>query len=287
MPVSSWKESGEDGEKNGACTRPFNTGTGSGKTENSCPISIICVFNNRDILSKALLSWLSCQTMLFELVLLDNTQKQYPSAAVALNEGADRAKGEILVFTHQDVVAGSPDFLAGLLAFIKALPGAAVTGVAGKRDNRVMFSNALHGEPPVPAGNRQISEPTEVQTLDECLLAVPADLFRRLRFDPIACPDWHLYGTDLCYTAKMAEIPVIVLPLSLHHLSPGRSLSLGYYTTLWRLLGKYGENVPGILTSLGWYPAGMTGRLRVAAYILLYTLRKVPFFLIGKVSRRA
>src|SRR5690606_2675836 len=133
------------------------------------------------------LAGLSCQTVPFDLVLLDNTQKQFPSAAAALNEGADRAKGDILVFAHQDVVAGSPDFLASLWHFITAFPGGAVTGVAGKRDNRVMFSNALHGDPPVPAGNRQITEPAEVLILDECLLAVPANLFRKLRFDPVSC----------------------------------------------------------------------------------------------------
>jgi len=51
-------------------------------------ISVICVFNNRDILEKALLNGLSCQTESHEVILLDNTCSAYPSAAAALNEGA-------------------------------------------------------------------------------------------------------------------------------------------------------------------------------------------------------
>ena len=65
--------------------------------------SIICVYNNKQVLDAWLLRSLSNQTREFELILLDNTQKKYTSATEALNSGGKSAKNDYLLFVHQDI----------------------------------------------------------------------------------------------------------------------------------------------------------------------------------------
>ena len=50
-------------------------------------LSIICVYNNRDILEKYLLNSLKVQSIEYELILIDNTSGKFNSAAKALNYG--------------------------------------------------------------------------------------------------------------------------------------------------------------------------------------------------------
>ena len=66
-------------------------------------ISIIRVFNDEKLLSKYLLKSLKNQTACNELILIDNTKNKFKSASKALNYGAKKAKGEYLMFIHQDV----------------------------------------------------------------------------------------------------------------------------------------------------------------------------------------
>ena len=67
-------------------------------------ISIVCVYNNKEILNKYLIKSLESQTEDYELILLDNTQNKFNSAAKALNNGGRKAKGDYIMFVHQDVV---------------------------------------------------------------------------------------------------------------------------------------------------------------------------------------
>ena len=66
-------------------------------------ISIICVYNNKEILEKYLLESLKTQNEEYELILIDNRENKFNSAASALNYGGKKSKGEILIFVHQDV----------------------------------------------------------------------------------------------------------------------------------------------------------------------------------------
>ncbi len=65
--------------------------------------SIVCVYNNVEILNQYLLESLKSQTILYELILLDNSCNKYKSAAEALNYGGERAKGRYIMFVHQDI----------------------------------------------------------------------------------------------------------------------------------------------------------------------------------------
>ena len=66
-------------------------------------ISIICVFNDKKVLNECLLESLKNQTANYELILIDNTNRKFKSASEALNYGAKKAKGNYLMFVHQDM----------------------------------------------------------------------------------------------------------------------------------------------------------------------------------------
>ena len=74
-------------------------------------ISIVCVYNNQDILNNWLLKSLKHQTVEFELITLDNTRNTFKSAAEALNYGGKKAKGKYIMFVHQDVDLSSDTWL--------------------------------------------------------------------------------------------------------------------------------------------------------------------------------
>ena len=64
-------------------------------------LSIICVYNNQEVLEACLLKGLEAQKNKdYELILLDNRSNQFSSAAKALNYGAKQAKSNYLVFSH-------------------------------------------------------------------------------------------------------------------------------------------------------------------------------------------
>ena len=66
-------------------------------------ISVICVFNNMDQFEKQLNKSLKQQDVDYELIAIDNSNNKFSSASQALNYGSEKAKGDILVFSHQDI----------------------------------------------------------------------------------------------------------------------------------------------------------------------------------------
>ncbi|MEN6553018.1 MAG: glycosyltransferase, partial [Methanobacterium sp.] len=164
-------------------------------------ISIICVYNNEESLENHLLKSLNVQKVHYELIFLDNSNGKFSSASEALNYGGNKAKGEYLMFVHQDYDLESDTWLADAEEIINNLENVGIVGVAGKYD-RNMISNITTGVPPVLAGPIQIKEPKKVQTLDECLIIIPKKVFEEIQFDEDVCDNWHLYATDYCLTAQ-------------------------------------------------------------------------------------
>ena len=202
-------------------------------------LSIICVYNNRNILERCLLNSLEKQNTEYELILLDNTYGEFTSAAKALNFGAKKSKGKYLMFIHQDFKFNSPSWLEEIEKNLNNLDKFGVAGVAGKK-SRKCISNIKEGVPPVLAGSIQIVEPEDVLTIDECLIIIPKKLFSITQFDEACCDDWHLYASDYCLTVKKAGYKVYVLPMRGYHASSGNSFSgETYYPILRKLVKKY------------------------------------------------
>jgi hypothetical protein len=212
-------------------------------------ISVICVYNNREILDNYLLKSLKDQTKDYELILIDNTKNKFKSAAEALNYGGNKAKEKYLMFVHQDINLCSNKFLEELQVMLNVIPDLGIAGVAGKLDKRTI-TNIKQGSPPKNAGYT-LNSPLEVQTLDECLFIIPKNVFDKLKFDEEVCSGWHLYAVDYSLSVKMLNFKIFVLPLFLYHKSYGYSFSDDYYSILKKLLNKHKKNYKNIYTTMG------------------------------------
>lgn len=214
-------------------------------------ISIICVYNNIDTLEKYLLKSLKNQSIQYELILVDNTSGEYNSAAEALNFGGVKANGSYLMFIHQDFELGSNTWLEESENILNNLEKLGVAGVAGK-NTRKCVSNIKEGIPPALSGSIHITEPEEVLTIDECLIIIPNNLFKKIQFDEIICDNWHLYASDYCLTIKKLGYKSYVLPMDGYHASPGSSFSgETYYPTLKKIVKKHKKDYKWIYTTTG------------------------------------
>lgn len=191
----------------------------------------------------------------YELVGVDNTNGDFKSAAAALNYGGDIAKGELLVFLHQDILFNSPRALEVLLNKYKSLTDeTAILGIYG----------ALRGE------KREISEGTfEVDTLDECLVILNRKTFSKFRFNERLCDGWHLYVVEMCIRIKTANGLVAVTNHDITHLSIG-NVNEGYMKTYKRLMKAY-KNEKWICTTCKTLP---NNSIVFHLYYILWKMKK-------------
>lgn len=209
-------------------------------------ISIICCYNNQKVLNNMLLKSLQNQDADYELILVDNTNNRFKSAAEALNDGAKKSSGDFLMFVHQDVEIYDKYFLKKFIDEI--YDEEQIFGIAGVKDNSGVYTNIRHGKGKKYAGKNQITNKEKVQTLDEVLIFIRKSTFEKLFFDEKTCDDWHLYGVDLCLKASSLGIDSYVLPANIYHLSTGK-ISKGYRETLIKLARKHSSNHKKIITT--------------------------------------
>ena len=220
-------------------------------------ISVICVFNDKQILDSCLLMSLESQTASHEVILLDNQKGRYASAAQALNEGAKKAQGDLLVFCHQDMKFLRPDALDTIAGFISLLGDRCVVGPAGKSSIPPYgtYTNMHHGVlNDRPAGAYPIQSYQEVDTLDECLVAMSREVFDDLQFDEVVCNGWHLYVVDYCLGVhSQLQSKVYAVDIPVYHYSDGNSMNSFYFRILRNLGGKYAETYAKVYTTMGDY----------------------------------
>ena len=213
-------------------------------------ISVVCVYNSQERLKKDLLKSLANQTARFELIRVDNTRGQFKSATKGLNYGASKAKGKYLMFVHQDVVLYSRFWLEDVEKIVDKVSFLGVAGCSGMGEDGKMLGfikdrGCLWGKP--------VTEPEEVQTLDESLLIVPRAIFDRFKFDE-ALPGWHAYGVDYSLTVREQGLKACVIPAFIHH----DSLNLSFIQDPRGLLRahrkvwiKHRASSPRVFTSCG------------------------------------
>lgn len=232
-------------------------------------ISVVCVYNDENMLASCLLASLNEQTTSFDLIKIDNTSGNFHSAAEALNYGAKKAKGKYIMFVHQDVSLSSSSWLEDTEKWLEQIEKLGVAGVAGMsesgKSNRERGRNIIHHGNPVKkwSWGNSINEPEQVQTLDECLMIVPSSVFSLLKFDEKTCDNWHLYGVDYCLSCKEQGFKVAAIPMDIYHASDGLHksiihtlLSIGpfpesYYNTLEILLRKHHDYFSRVYTTCG------------------------------------
>ena len=200
--------------------------------------SVICGYNDVAKLNKYLLPSIAKQeNCASEIILLDNREGKYTRAAPALNEAARAARFDYLLFAHQDISLISPLWLANARKWLGKLVDLGAAGAAG-RDEGGTVASIMHGEPPSLAG-RPKSLPHEVQTLDGCLLIVPAAAFAARGFDTHIQLGWYLYVLDYCLDLIAAGLKSYVLPEWTYHLSTGPRTSTAYAGSLDQIRKKH------------------------------------------------
>ena len=156
------------------------------------------------------------------------------------------------MLVHQDMELPSKTWLLDAENILNSLKDIGIAGVAGKsKDKKWTVTNIQDGIPPRPIAPETIDNPVKVQTLDECLVIIPQEIFKILKFDEDVCDDWHLYAVDYSLSVKNLGLDVYVIPMFAYHRSHGYSLSNEYYQTLKKLLKKHGKKHKSVLTTMG------------------------------------
>ena len=179
--------------------------------------SVIVVYTDQKKLEEAK-TWVQKQTIwdALELIALDNQKKSFSSAAKALNYGAEMAKGEILVFMHQDVYLWDLNAMDVYSAYLESHPNT-IIGPAGKLEGGNVVMDLYETKDKIERGERANGQIYEVATLDECLIAMTRNTWERLRFDEICCDNWHGYAMDICMANKLAGYRNVMVPLKICH----------------------------------------------------------------------
>jgi hypothetical protein len=159
-------------------------------------LSIVCVYNNEEVLETRLLASLKNQKTNYDLILVKNDDGSFPNASSALNYGASQAKGNYLIFAHQDVSLLGDTWLENVEILLNKYQPTGWVGNSGVTDKGkahgfMIDSARLFGEP--------FEGLIEVQTLDEVLLICQRQTDEDY-FDP-NIPSWHAYGVDACCQA--------------------------------------------------------------------------------------
>ncbi len=233
-------------------------------------LSIICAYNNKGILEECLISSLDNQLNKdYELILIDTLTHKFISAAEALNFGAEQAKGDNLLFIHQDVVLDNNNFIEDLSEWINKYEFG-IAGLAGaitKNKQNLTITNSFHGIPRKLAGEiSNLMEATQCETVDEFAFVIPKNIFDENPFITFY-PSWHLYAVEYCLRMRSIGHRVCVFPLSVWHRSEGDSFDPSYFKTIKPIARKYRYEFKKISTTMGGWATNNLGlNLHIARY---------------------
>jgi len=203
-------------------------------------ISVICVYNNHELLERQLKQSLDMQDVIFEFVSIDNTLSCFSSASSALNEGARRSTGDILIFSHQDIFLKTGDELRILAEVISDSNIGDIVGTQGVREKSTKYyANMTAGN---SFNNVLLQDYNEkkivVDCVDEGLFGMKRDTWENHHFDEKLCDGWHLYAVESCLWARSQGHNVYVCPIQVHHFSYG-NITKSYMKGLIRMADKY------------------------------------------------
>lgn len=195
----------------------------------------------------------------FEYCRVDNRGKT-TGICSAYNKGVDLARGDILVFVHEDVFFLEPGWGTVLEKKFSADPEIGLVGVAGTQYLlRNSASWAAAGRPflrghlvnEIRATNEFFmtvfswdKNDADVVAVDGLFFAIRQTLFNRIRFDETTFDKYHFYDLDICMQVRAAGYRCIVTwGIFVKHLSAGDA------GALWREYGKrfllkYAKNLP-------------------------------------------
>lgn len=173
------------------------------------------------------------------------------SLAQAYNEALAAARGEAIVFVHDDVEILSPQLD---LALARALASVDVVGIAGTRTlagptlgwagQAALSGWLVHGSSATSTWDFSLLAfrgglVGGMQALDGCFLAARTSAARRVGFDATTFDGFHFYDLDFCMRAHRAGLRLAVdTDILLAHASRGR-LGFAWESQARRFLTKF------------------------------------------------
>ncbi|MDY4476095.1 MAG: glycosyltransferase [Roseburia faecis] len=223
-------------------------------------LSIICPYNDKKILKNALENSIQRQIDTeYELLTIDANEHGFTSAAETLNYIGKNANGDFLIFIHQDVIFEANNILKQVDTFCRKNKFG-IAGVAGckKINGKSKTITQIHQgmDHKNISSLKKYNNPIEVDSLDECMLIIPKQIFNKYKFSDIG-RTWHLYGTDYSLNMLQHNYKVLLLPIDIWHLSDGASLNENYFDAMIKLAKIYRNDVSEIVTIYGIWPTKM------------------------------
>lgn len=208
-----------------------------------------------------------------EQIAIDNADNAW-SASEALNMGWERARGDLLVFCHQDVEF-PPGWILAMREQISRVDQVS-GGKWGMAGTFGRLGRRYFGHVDDRYGRRREGEalPAPVETLDEhCLIARRA---LPLRFDE-SLDGFHLYGVDICLQALSLGLANYAIDACVRHLGGGEK-GAEYYRLRSKLERKWQRRR---WTSAAWHrvpakPYGPAGPLHLGLRHALRYARPEP-----------
>ena len=211
-------------------------------------LTIICCYNNVEMLQEFVVNSLNKQTVSCNMVFIDTLSYNVNSAAHAYNDVLDNPSKygveltDYLLFTHQDIYFKDKEFLSKIEKLQIENPNA-IYGVAGRSIHNKCVSNLQYMDDDSYITGTQCSNITLVESLDECCFAMTKELWSKVRFDEYVCNHWHLYAADFCYNARINQASdVFVVPYVIYHKNNseiGMIIDKYFVVSLSRMIAKY------------------------------------------------
>jgi GT2 family glycosyltransferase len=181
----------------------------------------------------------------------------------AYNRGVQAARGDILVFVHDDAFFLQPGWGTALGRKFGDEPKVGMVGVAGTQflhRNRMSWTAA--GRPFMRGRVVHDIEATgeffmsafatepgddEVVAVDGLFFAIRRDLFPRIRFDEETFDGYHFYDLDICMQVRRSHTIIVTWDIVIKHCSEGNP------DEVWRrygrkFLAKYRDELPASCT---------------------------------------
>ena len=221
------------------------------KASNRIELSFVTCVSDREQYEKNVVASLNNSDVKnFEIIPIYNDGNKY-SAAQALNIGIEKAKANIVVTCHQDVIFVK-DFTLRLIEKAVKYPNFGTLGIAG-----LTFDERTAGGVQFRNGYKFATYPeAEVKINDELLIALRKD--SGLRFDEETFKGFHFYGADLCLQAidkglKNYAVDCHAVHLSVDGAGDMDELRKNYFPNLVKLRDKWVKKISRVWLTSGIY----------------------------------
>jgi len=168
-----------------------------------------------------------------------------PSMSTGYNYGAENAKGDVLIFTHDDIEILSDDFSARLMDHLEHADLVGIAGTTHLVGPNWNNAGLLHVYGQAAHGKRETGEMTVnifrvpgprvdgIEALDGVMIAAKRAVLDKVKFDE-SIPGFHLYDLDFSYCAFRAGFKLCVAcDLYLLHWSHG-----AYQSPEWQVAAR-------------------------------------------------